>query len=88
LLLFVAAIDQVPDPPAVNPHNLEIVRVSALHVRGSSARQQEILISSDSSHYFRTSASSSSLTFENKLLDLYQLILVRHAADPSPPFFS
>jgi len=88
LLLFVAAIDQVSDSPAFNPHNRETVRVSVLHVRVSSAVQHEILVSSDSRHYVRTSSSPSRLTFENKLSGLCQLLLVRHAADPSPPFLS
>jgi hypothetical protein len=88
LLLFVAAIDQIPDPPAVNPHNQETICVSVLHAGGSSAVQQEILISFVPSHVVRTSSSSSGLTVENRILGLYQLLLVRPATDSSPPLFS
>jgi hypothetical protein len=88
LLLFMAAIDHVPDPPAVNPHNSETGRISALHVRAPSALQQEIIVSLDSSHFVRTGSSASRQTIENKLLGLCQLLVVRHAADPSPPILS
>jgi hypothetical protein len=88
LLLFIAAIDQVPDPPAVNPHSSETCRISALHVRASSAGQQEILVSSDSSHFVQTSSSAIRLTIENRLLGPSQPLIVRHAADPSPPILS
>jgi hypothetical protein len=88
LLLFVAAIDQIPDPPAVNPHNRESGRVLALHGHEFSALQQKVLVSFDSKCYVRTSSCASRLTFENKLFGLYHVILVRHSADPSPPILS
>jgi hypothetical protein len=88
LLLFVAAVDTVPDPPAVNPHNREANLVSPLHVRSFSGLQQEIVVSSSPLPYARTSSSPYGLTIETKLLGPCQLPLVRHAADTSPPIFS
>jgi hypothetical protein len=83
-LLFVAALDLVPDPPVVNPHTSEVGQGS-LHIRGVSALQQEILVFSESSHYARKNSSPYGLTIDIKLLGPCQLLLVRHAADPSPP---
>lgn len=89
LLLFVAAIDTIPDPPAVNPHNnKESNRVLALHGHEFSALQQKVLVSFDSTCFVRTSSCSSRLTFENELFSFYHVILVRRSADPSPPILS
>jgi hypothetical protein len=68
LLLVVGAIDQVPDPPAINPHNSGNGKIFALHAHGFSAPQQEALLSSDLSHYVRTSFSPVKLTIKTKVL--------------------
>jgi hypothetical protein len=88
LLLFVAAIDQIPDPPAVSPHNSEISRLSIVHVRASSRLRQGVSVVSDSSYSIPKISPSSRQTIENEFLGLDQLHLVRQAADSSPPRLS
>jgi hypothetical protein len=84
-MLFVAAIDNIPDPPAVIRHNSVSVSPSGQHARAPSALQQEILAAFVSSSCVRTSSRASGLTVENRLFGLCHVLLVRHSADPSPP---
>jgi hypothetical protein len=87
-MLFVAAIDNIPDPPAVIRHNSVSVSASILHVRAPSSLQQEILLAFASPQYTRTASSASRLTIENRLLGFCHILLIRHSADPSPPILS
>jgi hypothetical protein len=86
--LFVAAVDTIPDPPAVFRHSAANGNVTIVHVRGSSTHQQTILTPFDSSRFIRTAASASRLTIENRVLGSYHVLLVRHSADTSPPALS
>jgi hypothetical protein len=89
LLLFVAAVDTIPDPPAINPPNSHSCRISALHVRGSfTMLEKEWIIASNSLGRDQLNWLSLRLALENRPVGVCILPLVHFAADTSPPVFS
>jgi hypothetical protein len=89
LLLFVAAIDTIPDPPAINPPGGHSGGISALHVRGPySLLEKEWFVAPVSPRRFQVNWFSFRLALDSKPLGISPLLLVLHAADASPPVFS
>jgi len=89
LLLFVAAVDTIPDPPAINPPNSHSCRISALHVRGSfTLLEKEWFVASSSLRRDNLNWFSFSLALDQRPVGVCTLPLVRLAADTSPPVFS
>ena len=89
LLLFVAAIDNVPDPPAIRPRGSDSSGIFPLHVRGASVLpQKERIIRSASVQTSQVGWFAFRLGFISELVDVRPVASVRHAADPSPPLFS
>jgi hypothetical protein len=89
LLLFVAAVDTIPDPPAINPPNSHTCRISGLHVRGSfTLLEKEWLVASGSLRRDSLNWLSIKLALENGPVGVCTLLLFHHAADTSPPAIS
>jgi len=89
LLLFVAAVDTIPDPPAINPPTGHKCGVSSLLVRGPLT----ILKKGWFTGYSRPERdplhlSLFRLDFENGQARICSLPQVHHATDTSPPSFS
>ena len=88
-LLFVAAVDTIPDPPAINPPNSHSIQISALHVRGPfTLLEKEWIVASSSLRRDRPSWFSFRLALDNRPVGVCTLPLVHLAADTSPPSFS
>ena len=89
LLLFIAAVDTIPDPPAVNPPASHKCVISSLNVHGPLTILKKGWFAGYSrperdplhSLLFR-------LDFEEGLVRICPLPRVHHAADTSPPSFS
>ena len=89
LLVLVAAIDSIPDPPAINPPSSHGSGISALHVRGPfTLLEKEWLVASSSPPRIQVNWFSSRLAFDNKPLVVSPLPLIHHATDTSPPVVS
>jgi len=89
LLLFVAAVDTIPDPPAINPPNSHSYGISALHVRGSfTLLEKEWIVASSSLQRDNLNSLSFRLALDQRPVGVCILPLVRLAADTSPPVFS
>jgi hypothetical protein len=86
LLLFVAAVDTIPDPPAINPPTGHRCVISSLNVRGPLTILKKGWFTGDSrpervplhSLLFR-------LVFDKEPVRICPLPRVHHAADTSPP---
>jgi len=89
LLLFVAAVDTIPDPPAINPPNSHSCGISALHVRGSfTLLEKEWVVASTSFRRDTPNWLSFRLALDQRPVGVCTLPLVRLAADSSPPVIS
>ncbi len=89
LLLAVAAVDTIPDPPAISPPNSHSYGFSAHHVSGrTTLRDQEWLSGADAPHRDRLRAFSFRLVLENVPVGASFLPFVHHAADSSPPLLA
>jgi hypothetical protein len=89
LLLFVAAIDTIPDPPAIPPASSHSGRISALHIhRPSTSPEQDRFVASGSAGKIWINWFAFRLDFGSKLFRICPLALFRHAADSSPPISS
>ena len=89
VLLFVAAVDTIPDPPATGPQGSDSCAISALHVGGPlTPLEKGWFVVSSASRRVRVIWFSFRLAFDNEPLGVCPLPLVHHAADPSPPIFS
>ena len=89
LLLLVAAVDTIPDPPAISPPSGHSSGVSALHVRGPlTLLEKEWFCAWNSPRRTQIVFFSISVAFDNEPLDICPLPLVYHATDASPPDFS
>jgi hypothetical protein len=86
VLLFIAAVDTIPDPPAINPPSSPSLRISALYVHGAPVFRQRVrllfLVSRGSMQVGRAPYPSSQ---DEEIAAIFPLGLVRHAADSSPP---
>jgi len=87
VLLFIAAVDMIPDPPAVNPPGSLVHRILALHVHGRAASPERIrtvvfalpgAVEMDRSPFLPS--------LDDDIAGHSPLGLVRHAADSSPPY--
>lgn len=88
LFLFIAAVDTIPDPPAINPPKGHSCGIAALHVRGPlSSLENEWLVASRSLQGDRPVWSWLQLTLDPRPGAISTLPLVHHAADTSPPLF-
>lgn len=88
LFLFIAAVDTIPDPPAINPPKGHSCAITALHVRGPlTILENEWLGSSSLPQGHRPVWSSFQLTLDPRPTGISTLPLVHHAADSSPPLF-
>ena len=89
LFLFVAAIDNIPDPPALSPATSTSVifhahaRVSAL----SASPRREGLIALNFIWSTQADRFPLSVKFDDGLARIDQFPLIRHATDSSPPRF-
>jgi hypothetical protein len=89
LLLFVAAVDTIPDPPAINPPGSHSCGISALHVSGTlTLLEKEWLAASNSSRRIQMVWFWFGFGFNTETVGVCPLPLVQQAADPSPPIFS
>jgi hypothetical protein len=89
LLLFVAAVDTIPDPPAINPPTSHSCGISGLHLRGATTLlEKEWLIVSSSLGGDRLNWFSFWLALDNRPVGVCNLPQVHQAADTSPPAFS
>jgi hypothetical protein len=89
LLLFIAAVDTIPDPPAIKPGSSPISRISVLHARGpATPLEKEWRAVSSLSRCDRMDWFSFRLAVEKNDKTVSPVPLVRQAADSSPPNFS
>jgi len=89
LLLFVAAVDTIPDPPAINPPNSHSYGISALHVCGSfTLLEKEWVVASTSLQRDNLNSLSFRLALDHRPVGVSTLPLVHLAADTSPPVCS
>jgi hypothetical protein len=88
LLLFIAAVDTIPDPPAVNPPAKHGIRISALHVRGPfTLLEKQWYGTSGSTRRVQSERFSIQLAWDERPARISPLPGVHHAADTSPPRF-
>lgn len=89
LFLFIAAVDTIPDPPAVNPPRSHTCSIFTPHVRGPATLLE--------THWYAAAGTSWRdlanwfsflLSLENRPVRVRPLPAVFHAADSSPPFVS
>lgn len=89
LFLFIAAVDTIPDPPAINPPRSHSCVISACHVRAPATLLEAQWHAAagaswqDLAHWF-----SFLLTLEDRSVGVCPPPAVFHAADSSPPFAS
>lgn len=86
LLLFIAAVDTIPDPPAINPPSSPAHRISALYLRGaapSPERVRPVLLLAPGAAQIERSPFA--LALGNEFVNVFPLGFVRRAADSSPP---
>jgi hypothetical protein len=89
LLLFVAAVDTIPDPPAVNPPGGHSFQISAQHVCGAfTPLENEWLATPCSQQRESNFRFSVWPVFGTKPVAAFPSPLVHHATDPSPPAIS
>jgi hypothetical protein len=89
LLLFVAAVDSIPDPFAINPPAGHSSGISALHIRGSvTLLEKEWFVAFHLIRQPQANWFSLRVAFDIKPLCISSLPLIHQAADPSPPDIS
>jgi hypothetical protein len=89
LLLFVAAVDTIPDPPAITPPSSHSCGISALHIRGPfTLLEKEWFVAPGSIQRDCMNWLSFQLEFDRKPVSVCSSSLVHHAADASPPSHS
>jgi hypothetical protein len=86
LLLFIAAVDTIPDPPAINPPNGHSLRISAPHFSAAStALEKEWFATPGSPRGGNNVGYSVWPVYDTRPAIVFQFPLVRHATDTSPP---
>lgn len=87
VLLFIAAVDTIPDPPAINPPGSAGHRISALYIHGPAmSTQRAHAVSQVPCGAMGPDRSPFPWSFETQIAGTFASGLVRHAADSSPPF--
>ena len=86
LLLFIAAADTIPDPPAINPPGSHRSAISALWARGPlSLFDRECPLVSNAPQGVLPNRLSIRLRFDDSPAAIRPLPRVHHATDTSPP---
>lgn len=86
LLLLVAAVDTIPDPPAFNPPRSHSNIILSLRTHSSSAAPEEgRFVTRGSPRSIPLLWYSLRVDSEDGVVGIFPAALVRHAADPSPP---
>jgi hypothetical protein len=88
LFLFVAAVDTIPDPPALDPPGSGTV-ILARQFRAPAlvtSIELQFLLESRFPGPVQLASLSLRLVLDDALVGGSRIPLVRHAADPSPPF--
>ena len=86
LLLFIAAVDTIPDPPAINPPGSHGCSVSAVHDRGPlSVVEREWLVASQAPQRILPNSLFIRLRFDDRPARICLLPRIHHATDTSPP---
>jgi len=89
LLLFVAAVDTIPDPPAINPPSSHSTGLYASHARGSfTLFEKQWIVLAGLLRSMQLNWSSTRLDSDEKPAAVFPRPLVHHAADSSPPSIS
>ena len=89
LLIFVAAVDTIPDPPAISPAGSHVSLVAASHVQGPSSRlEKEWSLGIFSPRPLAVNWFSIRHGFEYVPASAVRNPLVFHATDASPPVLS
>jgi hypothetical protein len=89
LFLFVAAVDTIPDPPAINPPGSHSCAISAAHFRGAfNLLEKEWFTTPTSLRPVQMVWYTLGLGFDTDTVGVCPLRLVHQAADPSPPAIS
>jgi hypothetical protein len=88
LLLFVSAVDTIPDPPAINPPGSYSMEISPLHIGGPFMPLETPTHGvSTSLGRFRGDYFSTRLALETQGASISPLPTIHHATDTSPPNF-
>ena len=88
LLLFVTAVDTIPDPPAINPPAGHSLNISALHLSGSfTLLEQKWLRGVGTPQRLQSDRFWFRLALDGRPARMSPLGRVYHAADTSPPQF-
>jgi hypothetical protein len=89
LLLFVAAVDTIPDPLAVSPPSSHSCGISPGHIRGSlNLFEKQWSVAAGSFRRDSVNCIAFRLTFDARPVGTCPLPLVYHATDASPPVIS
>jgi hypothetical protein len=89
LLLFVAAVDTIPDPPAINPPGGHSSIITAAHDGGPlTLFDKEWRIVSNSSRGFALNWFTERFALVEEPVSASLRPLVEQASDPSPPAWS
>jgi hypothetical protein len=89
LILFVAAVDTIPDPPAISPPNSRSCGISAIRVRGPLSLQEKTwVIACNLPRQGRLDSLLFRSAFDDQPVALGPLPRIHHATDSSPPVFS
>lgn len=89
LLLFVAAVDTIPDPPAINPPIGHSCGISAFHVRGIITQLEKKWYATVGLLHTERDINwlSIRLAFVIAPAAIFPIPLVHYATDSSPPSF-
>lgn len=90
LLLVVAAVDTIPDPPAISPPGGHSFTISAFHLRGVFTQLEKEWFAPSRSLQSEQNINnwlSFRLALDTKPAANYQIPSVHHATDSSPPAF-
>ena len=89
LLLFIAAVDTIPDPPAINPSGGCGDKIASLHVRGPiTFFDKAWLIACNLLRRGQMPRPSLGLLVDEKPIPFSLLTQIHYATDSSPPPFS
>jgi hypothetical protein len=89
LILFVAAVDTIPDPPVINPPGSRSCGISALQVRGPLTLQEKTwTIACNLPRLGQMVSLLFRSAFGDQPIAMGPLPRIHHATDSSPPVFS
>jgi hypothetical protein len=89
LVLFVAAVDATPDPPAINPPVGHSCTISAFHDYGSlTIFEKQWRVTFTSLRYTPVNWPATRTGVDEKPVGMCAVPLIEHATDSSPPILS